>query len=182
MILWTGDSTAHDVLTQNPTMQINNTLQITQVLKKYFNTEAVYAIQGNHEAYPVNVMDFYDNTSYWLSSQLSDIWKGWIDEEAYNNFRQKGFYAQVDKKHNVRIIAVDTNACNNLNFDLYQNPTDPYGQLAYIRDQLYQAEKANQSVFIMGHIPPGSGDCVPGIEKLYQFLNISLECSLQCFG
>jgi sphingomyelin phosphodiesterase len=33
------------------------------------------------------------------------------------------------------------------------DPTDPFGQLAWLRDQLYKAEESNTPVYLLSHIP-----------------------------
>lgn len=36
---------------------------------------------------------------------------------------------------------------------------DPTGQLAWLADQLLEAEEAGEKVHILTHIPPGNPDC-----------------------
>ena len=40
------------------------------------------------------------------------------------------------------------------------NATDPAGQLQWLIDQLQAAEDKGERVHIIGHIPPGHGDCI----------------------
>jgi len=60
----------------------------------------------------------------------------------------------------LRVISMNTNACNNENFWLDLNNTDPDGELQWLVEQLQDAENNNQKVQILGHIPTGSGDCL----------------------
>lgn len=41
-----------------------------------------------------------------------------------------------------------------------QNSTDPMSQLQWLINELQMAEAANEKVHIIGHIPPGSEDCL----------------------
>ena len=52
------------------------------------------------------------------------------------------------------------NYCNNHNFWLLLNLTDPLGQLEWLVDELLMAEAKGEKVHILGHIPPGIIDCL----------------------
>lgn len=72
----------------------------------------------------------------------------------------RGAFYSVSVKPGLRIISLNTNVCANLNFWLLQNSNDPYKELAWLIDELQKAENANEKVHIIGHIAPGSEDCV----------------------
>ena len=59
-----------------------------------------------------------------------------------------------------RIISLNMNYCNNHNFWLLLNLTDPLGELKWLIDELFKAEAAGEKVHILGHIPPGITDCL----------------------
>lgn len=50
---------------------------------------------------------------------------------------------------------------------LLVNSTDPGGQLQWLVEQLTKAEEAGDKVHILGHIPPGLGDCLKVWSWLY---------------
>jgi sphingomyelin phosphodiesterase len=50
---------------------------------------------------------------------------------------------------------------------IYLNETDPDGTLAWLVEELTSAERLGQKVQILGHIPPGSGECMEGWAKNY---------------
>jgi len=159
MIFWTGDNISHDVWHQSIANQTVNTYDATEDMLNYFPNTSTYPMFGNHETYPADEYDTLYNTSAWLTSRLSNMWAPWLDDQALNTFRKSTYYAQVNAEHNVKIIAVDTQACNNLNFYLIDDPTDPLNHLAWLRQELYDSESKYQTVFIIGHIPPGDLDC-----------------------
>jgi len=74
--------------------------------------------------------------------------------------RLNGFYSTYNAKFNLRVIVLNTQTCDTLNFFLLKNPTDPQNILAWLREELYIAEKNNQTVYIIGHIPPGNHFCL----------------------
>jgi len=159
MIMWTGDNIAHDIWNQNVGNQTKNTYEATQSVLKYFPNASIYPMFGNHEPYPADQFDTLGNASAWLTASLGDMWKVWLTDEALTTFENKSYYSIVDKTHNVKIIALDTIVCDTDDFYLIRDPTDPLDQLAWFREELYDSERKDQAVFIIGHIPPGSWGC-----------------------
>lgn len=56
-----------------------------------------------------------------------------------------------------------------MNFYLYgdTSDSDPWGQIAWLVQQLQAAEDAKQRVWIIGHIAPGLTDCLQNWSELY---------------
>jgi sphingomyelin phosphodiesterase len=162
MILWTGDNIQHNIWEQKQETQLDNTIDLTQDILTYFPDTYVYPMFGNHEAYPCDQFDTNGNASSWLTSRLAEMWKVWLDEEAVATFQNKSYYAMVNHEHNVKIIALDTQACDTQDFYLVRDPTDPMHELEWLRNELYDSEKKKQGVFIMGHIPSGDFTCYSG--------------------
>ena len=86
--------------------------------------------------------------------------------------RLKGYYSSFNPKFNLKVIVLNTQACDVFNFFLLKNPTDPVDMLAWMRGELYDAENNDQAVYIIGHIPPGSGFCLSRdiFSLLYEYL------------
>ncbi|GFS20588.1 sphingomyelin phosphodiesterase [Elysia marginata] len=59
-----------------------------------------------------------------------------------------------------RIISVNNNYCNTLNFWLLLNATDPCGGLQWLIQELQAAEDKDEKVHLLLHIPPGSSSCL----------------------
>lgn len=68
------------------------------------------------------------------------------------SLKSKGFYELYDGKKNLRIIAMNTQACDTLNFFLMQNPTDPWGELKWLREVLQDVESKHQHAFLFAHV------------------------------
>ncbi|KAM3134374.1 hypothetical protein pb186bvf_013487 [Paramecium bursaria] len=158
-IIWTGDSTSHDVWHQQQFNQTLPTKIITQKLQSLLPTTQVYAIFGNHEAYPADQYDVVGQNSQWLRDETSDMWRSYLDDQAHDSLRSNGYYAQVDQERNLRVIALNTQACDSLNFYLYDHITDPSNELAWLKAQLQLAEQKHQYAIIFAHIPPGDTFC-----------------------
>jgi len=159
MIIWTGDNIAHDIWHQAQANQTLSTAGITEEILKYFPETPVYPMFGNHEPYPADQFDPVGNYSSWLIEELSELWEPWLDEKAMQTFKDFSYYSMVNKETNVKIIALDTQACDTEDFFLIKDPSDPMHQLEWLRKELYESEAQNQGVFIFGHIPPGDSVC-----------------------
>ena len=60
----------------------------------------------------------------------------------------------------LRVVSVNTNFCNNMNFWLLINFDDPQKHLHWLYRQLHKAEVNKEKVMIIGHIAPGLSDCL----------------------
>jgi len=147
---------------------LDSTRNLTEKIVQYFPNTTVYPMFGNHEPFPADQYDFTTNSTRWLSNELADLWKMWLDDQAYNTFRELTFYSMVNTKYNLKMIALDTLACDTNDFYLIKNPTDPNGQLAWLKKELLDAESRNLSVIIIGHIPPGDKACQSGWSARYR--------------
>lgn len=57
-------------------------------------------------------------------------------------------------------MAINTQVCNNMNWYLFENVADPNGQIEWIINELNVAESKREKVYIIGHIPMSSEDCL----------------------
>ncbi len=57
--------------------------------------------------------------------------------------------------NNLKIISLNTQAQNNLNFYLLRDSTDPGKMFEWLENELKISESKEQLVYIIGHIPPG---------------------------
>jgi len=158
-IIWTGDNIAHNIWEQEKATQAQNTYEITKALQKYLPNTPVYPIFGNHECFPADQCDFYKGANDWLTGPLAEMWQSWLDEQAAESLKTNTYYTMYNKDMNLRLISINTQACDTENFYIIANPTDPMGQLAWLDKVLTQAEQNGENVFIFGHIPPGDSTC-----------------------
>ena len=59
----------------------------------------------------------------------------------------------------MRLVSVNSNVCNNLNFWLLLDFNDPAEHLHWIYKTLHKAELNKEEVYVIGHIPPGRNSC-----------------------
>eukprot|EP00744_Colponema_vietnamica_P002782 GILI01004336.1.p1 GENE.GILI01004336.1~~GILI01004336.1.p1 ORF type:complete len:710 (-),score=221.65 GILI01004336.1:444-2471(-) len=163
-ILWTGDDQPHDVWAQSQEKQLASTRLVADRLKKFFPNKPVYPAIGNHGCFPADQFDL--SRDAWLLNGLADIWGTWLPEDAIKTLRQFGYYT-VKHSENLRIISLNGQYCDTINFWLVLNSTDAGNQLGWLVSTLLEAEKNGENVYIIGHIPPGDTTCISKWGKLY---------------
>ncbi|KAK4575355.1 hypothetical protein LTR86_001209 [Recurvomyces mirabilis] len=149
-----------------------NQAEVTTDLQNAYTTMSstlkmpVYAAVGNHDAAPVNSFppQAINTTisSQYVYDTLSSSWKQWIGASAATQADNYGAYSYKLPSQNLRIISINTNLYYKENFWLYEQTIerDPDGQLAWFVSQLQGAEDAGQRVWVIGHMPLGSGDAL----------------------
>ncbi|OAA36240.1 Sphingomyelin phosphodiesterase [Metarhizium rileyi] len=158
--IFTGDIVDHAIWN---TSQPYNTNLIQHAYDTMNSSlELVYGTAGNHEAHPVNafVPNAIGHDSQWVYDLLSSDWAHWIGESSTAMVEKTGAYSTKYPKGNLRIISLNTNLYYRHNFWMYQsyNDKDPNGQIAWLINELDAAERANERVYIMGHMPLGEPD------------------------
>jgi len=162
-ILVTGDFPGHGTWHQNRTENLESTAWVVQLVKDVFSEVPVFPNIGNHESFPVNL--FPDSavtgefSPKWLYKNLAKLFKDWLPNQQQQSTLLDGGYYSVLVREGLRIISVNTNFCNNFNFWLALNFDDPHQHLHWIYKELQRAEQNGESVYMVGHIPPGSSSC-----------------------
>jgi len=159
-VIWTGDNPPHDIWQQGKDIVLRESQAITNVLFEYFGKLKIpiFPSIGNHEGYPVNSFP-PPPLNAWLNDATANQWSIWLPEESLKTVRH-GLYYTVKVEPGLRIVSLNMNYCNNMNFWLLVNDTDPAEQLSWLISTLQAAEDAKEKVYILGHIPPGSSDCL----------------------
>ena len=101
-------------------------------MKQNLGDWATYVIDGNHDyGELLNSMDFRDGRRDSIIDHQVETWKQWFTEESLAEFSKNGFYTQRFKTSdghvhdNVRVIAINTEACYYLNLYLLAEMSDP---------------------------------------------------------
>ena len=141
-------------------------------MKDKFNiTIPVYPAIGNHEFYPADLFDpFNPKKNENALNTTANLWRDWIGEDGFNTYIKNGFYTKKHPDSNLRIISLNTMDCDVLNFNIMKNPTDPIKQFIWLENVLRQAEKDGETVYIIGHIPPGDSTYTSSCSKRYNAL------------
>lgn len=159
-IIVTGDMPPHDIWNQSDSYNMAYQSLAAGLFKEYFPTTPVYAIFGNHACFPVNQFSYEIGAEKWLQEGFADNWGWWLDKEAVESLKTRGTYAMLHPGTNLRMVALNTQACNDQNFYLWVNNTDQGGQIAWLYQVLQQAEKNGEVVYMFGHYYLADDGCI----------------------
>nr|CAD7427774.1 unnamed protein product [Timema monikensis] len=169
-ILWTGDLPPHDVWNQTREENLMVLKETTAQMMQTFPGIPIFPALGNHESAPVNSFPppFVKNDFgiSWLYDELDAQWRQWLPTSVSHTVRRGAFYS-VLVRPGFRIISLNMNYCNNKNWWLLLNSTDPAKELQWFIYELQSAEFNGEKVHVIGHIPPGHSDCLKVWSRNY---------------
>ncbi|GAB1600640.1 sphingomyelin phosphodiesterase-like [Argonauta hians] len=186
-IIWTGDLPPHNIWNQSRSDQTKVINILTNYFLKYLPKKPMFPVVGNHESSPVNSFppEFIhgNNSIHWLYAALNESWSHWLPESTYSTISNGAFYT-ISPYHGFRIVSLNTNYCNNMNWWLLINMTDPNNELSWLINVLQKAEDNKEKVHIIGHIPPGTDDCLKAWSNNYYKIISRYESTIaaQFFG
>jgi len=154
-IFWLGDNDDHEVSINNQTRHETFTRYISGVLQDQWANFTMFPVLGNHEMNPIESFDFSNaNKERYPLDKVSAEWKSFLNPEAWESFAKNGYYSTLlDKSKKVRIIGIFVGAYDEMNWFLYLQTYDPGHMFAWLEIELDKAEKNNEDVFILKHIP-----------------------------
>ena len=173
MIFWTGDSTPHDIWNQSISKNAEYSIKVSEFLQDHLPNVPVFPTPGNHEFFPVNVMNFDGKDPVLL--KISEIWKRWLDEESFSLFKKFGYYSMPlngvkESWDGYRVMSINTEVCNNLNWFLLSVTGDPGNMLEWMEKEFIRMEQNGEKAFIIGHVQPGGGNCINSWSERYRAL------------
>ncbi|KAI1342139.1 putative acid sphingomyelinase [Xylariaceae sp. FL0016] len=167
--IFTGDIVDHAVWN---TSEDQNTRLITDGYDRMVNANTpevpVFGTAGNHESSPTNSYN-PDIKGGWIYNVLLSAWSRWIGNRREDGPAFEGFYSVVH--HNLRVISVNTNFYYAHNYWMYRwRDQDPSLQLAWLYNELEEAEEKGQQAYIIGHMPMGDTDCFHDHSRYFDSL------------
>ncbi|CAH4031126.1 sphingomyelin phosphodiesterase isoform X2 [Pieris brassicae] len=187
-ILWTGDLPPHDVWNQTKEENLKVLQETVAQMSDMFPGVPIFPALGNHESSPVNsfpppYISSPESNIGWLYNELDAQWRRWLPAGVSHTVRRGAFYS-VLVRPGFRIISLNMNYCNNKNWWLLLNSTDPATELQWLIYELQSAEFSGEKVHIIGHIPPGHSDCLKVWSRNYYAIINRYESTItaQFFG
>jgi len=159
-VLITGDYTPHDVWNQTKDDIINRLHNVSAILRKYYPDTPVFFINGNHDAYPVDQYNTHPIDSahlddfVWSRELFAQEWATWLPEDALKTILIGNYYTALARP-GLRIVAINTQWGDNLNFYLLLQENNQQNQTDWLTQVLLSAREAQEKVLIIGHIPSG---------------------------
>lgn len=175
-IIWTGDNPSHAEWKQDNQNEVFNVTKLFSNMLKRKSKRTndfipVYPTLGNHEKFPIDQFYPYDNQiEKPLLKTIGDIWFDFLGQEAYEQFINFGYYTKMHLNTNLRVVSYNCLLCDVVDFYLIKNPNDPNNQLKWIEETLANAERNNEIVYLIGHIPVGDSSFLSECSKRYQIL------------
>ncbi|XP_061216679.1 acid sphingomyelinase-like phosphodiesterase 3b [Neopsephotus bourkii] len=153
-VLWTGDDTPHvpnEKLGEEKVLHIIENL--TSLIRETFPDTKVYAAMGNHDFHPKNQFPGKDHRIY---NQTAELWRPWLSNASIPLFRAGGFYSEKlpGSRTRGRVVVLNTNLYYDQNNET-AGEEDPAGQFQWLEETLTNASRAEEMVYIVGHVPPG---------------------------
>ncbi|PRP74867.1 hypothetical protein PROFUN_16134 [Planoprotostelium fungivorum] len=89
---------------------------------------------------------------------LSSLWSSWIGPNATETFLRMGSFS-ISPVQGLRFISLNTLMYSEKDANITGD--DPCGQFQWFTQELTNAQAANETVYLTGHIPPGIDDFGP---------------------
>ncbi|NWQ67717.1 ASM3B phosphodiesterase, partial [Neopipo cinnamomea] len=153
-VLWTGDDTPHVPSEQLGEEKVLHIIaNLTSLIKETFPGTKVYAAMGNHDFHPKNQFPGKEHRIY---NQTAELWRPWLSDASLPVFRAGAFYSEKLPSPGTRgrIVVLNTNLYYDQN-DETAAEEDPGGQFQWLEETLTNASRADEMVYIVGHVPPG---------------------------
>ncbi|KAJ8922713.1 hypothetical protein NQ315_007748 [Exocentrus adspersus] len=164
-VYYTGDFVSHRVWSTSVENNTRDITAVTEQFRNYYNVP-VYPVLGNHEPHPVNLwssegVEDGSLSTQWVFELVAEQWGGWLNEDAKQTILKGGYYT-ISPTKGFRVIVLNSNKESSslqLTRWLINRNKDPYGQLTWLGSVLLQAEKAEEKVHVLMHIPSGDIEC-----------------------
>ena len=118
-------------------------------------------IQGNHDAWPVDQEDFAVPNENVAINAYKELWTDWIGEEEASKYGEFGYYSKDISLENEKtfpkgskVLAINTNVCNSLNFNIWGERDDPGHMFAWMEQELLTIEAKGGLAIMIGHYTP----------------------------
>ena len=167
LALFTGDLVVHD----DPYRYSHDLVTYSEqaqydLMKAYLGKTPLVPTLGNHDSSPLNLMiqsqPFPDGASYgfdWDLNYIAELWKqrGWIDDNEVREIKTHHGAFSVMPRKGLRVVSLNTDFWYQYNFYAYINSANPdfSGMLRFLTDELLDAEKCGDRVWIVGHVLTG---------------------------
>ena len=105
-------------------------------------------------------MDFTTSGANYPINHIKDSWAEWIGADAAAKFAEWGYFSTDFKlpggkgSSGSKVISLNTQAANNMNWYLPGFKNDPGNHIAWLENELKSIEEAGGYAYIIGHIMP----------------------------
>ncbi|ALC44232.1 CG32052, partial [Drosophila busckii] len=169
-VLWTGDALSHSAQPLSAQKQHELLRNITELLGRSFSSPFIFPVLGHEDG----------SSGLQKYKQMGELWRHWLPTEALVTFEQGGYYSIEQSKSPLRIVALNTNFMRQ-DYETESNgrqslrwPAEYYvepktesstlsaqdqlqaeQQWLWLDEVLQKALSKGETVYIVGHMPPG---------------------------
>lgn len=170
-IIWLGDNEYHEIDTVSEKVNINTTEYMANALAANFPKAKIFVSIGNHENHPIDNLDFTKPlNNLWFFDGLVSRYRPLLEDDELKQMKSKGYYTTYVESQNLRVISLFTSGYDDLNLFLIDRTFDIDGQLSWVRQTLDNAEKKQEDVIIIMHIPVGDSFSIGGWDDVMNAL------------
>lgn len=167
LALFTGDLVAHDDLYRYSRDFVRYSEQaLFDVIKSYLGNTPFVPSLGNHDTSPENLMMppkwFPDDAASkwdWNLNYVAELWKnrGWINDNDVRDIKVHHGAMTLFPRKGLRVVSLNTDFWYYVDFYNFIHSSNPdfSGMLRYLTDELLEAEKNRERVWIVGHVLSG---------------------------
>ncbi|XP_030372143.1 acid sphingomyelinase-like phosphodiesterase 3b [Scaptodrosophila lebanonensis] len=171
-VLWTGDALSHSAQPLSELKQHEILRNITELLGRSFSSQFIFPVLGHEDGTPHKY------------KQMGELWRHWLPSEALLTFEQGGYYSIEQTKSRLRIVALNTNFMRHdpkvpqANGNGIRWPAEYYTeprasssaqvpdedlqqaeqQWLWLEEVLTKSRNKQETVYIVGHMPPGADE------------------------
>eukprot|EP01022_Parablepharisma_sp_SALTPOND_P017014 TRINITY_DN2629_c0_g1_i2.p1 TRINITY_DN2629_c0_g1~~TRINITY_DN2629_c0_g1_i2.p1 ORF type:complete len:421 (+),score=18.32 TRINITY_DN2629_c0_g1_i2:81-1265(+) len=173
IVLWLGDSMYNPFYNVSMESEHEILQTITTMFKREFGKKPIFPLLGNHEGFPIDTFNVHNiSKEAWLLDMTTKLWEDWLDDAAREQYNRTGYYTQtVPFAPKLRIVALNTFPYMDNNIYTMVNSTDPLGQLQWLESVLSHAEKDEEGVLVLEHVPSCSERGSEGF--LFQYIQVN---------
>ncbi|VDO44572.1 unnamed protein product [Haemonchus placei] len=150
-IMLSGDFINHADWSYSKDEHVGALRNVSALIRQFFPMTPTYWAIGNHEGVPVNSFapHFVDERFWpiWLYEEFLNMSSPWLNDEASKAVLYRGSYS-VKVIDGLRLISLNTGFCENTNFFLYLNQSDPDGTMSWFVTELFKVSLKRMSIVI----------------------------------
>lgn len=150
-VFWLGDQVPYISAGRSMDEVTEGNANLTAKIMGTFPQTRLLPVIGNHDTYPCDQQMAADPAG--SAARFLPLWKQHLSAASRATFLRGGYYTEL-LRPGVRAVVIN-NALWMRDNQIERNATDPGGMLAWIDATLAAAARANETVWLLGHVPLG---------------------------
>jgi hypothetical protein len=150
-VFWLGDQVPYISSGRSMDEVTEGNANLTAKIMKTFPHTRLLPVIGNHDTFPCDQQRAGDPDG--SAARFLPLWERHLSVVSHATFLAGGFYSEL-LRPGLRVVVINNPLWMRDN-KLELNATDPGGMFAWTETTLMAAAKANETVWLLGHVPLG---------------------------